>query len=345
MNKYFSGVLLDERTDEAIEKDYLSIEVQGEGSQNWSSLKELRSYPIWHQDGSGACVAFTVAKMASIELKRQTEEWLDLSPAFIYQKRVNRGRSGMIVADAFEIARKHGTTLEALMKSQNLTDEQIDSLEETQFAKGIAKSLSDIINAYLYLPIDMGHIADAIENGHGVALLIYANFDEYNDVPQVKRTLNYLDAEVRHMVTAVDYYTHSEFGRVLVIEDSWGVGHGQGGRRLITEKFLSRRCITAVYFDHFEFDGFAMEMDEFKTPLAFSQQSDEVAKLQDFLKTQNFFPSNQQSTGYYGNITRQAVLNWQLKELDDEVEVRSLQGRHFGPKSIARANEIIRLKI
>ena len=57
----------------------------------------------------------------------------------------------------------------------------------------------------------------------------------------------------------------------------------------------------------------------------------DVTKLQEWLKTQGYFPKDQATTGYYGDITRTAVANWQKAS---GINAGADAG-YFGPKSKA----------
>lgn len=57
----------------------------------------------------------------------------------------------------------------------------------------------------------------------------------------------------------------------------------------------------------------------------------DVTKLQEWLKTQGYFPKDQATTGYYGDITKTAVANWQKAS---GINAGADAG-YFGPKSKA----------
>ena len=333
--KKFTGVLEDPRAEEEKQKDWQADEVLLPTASRWDKkpISELKANPIWSQNGSGSCVAMTKARQVSIEIKRKTGEWIDFSPAFIYQRRVNQGE-GMWVANANDIVAKQGTTLEALMNSQNLSEDEINLVPETSVAKAIAEGIKIACQSYLYVPADMDKIAQALDKGHGVGILLYADFDEYNEKPEARKKLLYTDAQIKHMVTAVDYFLSEDGERCLWIEDSWGIGHGLGGRRIFTEDFVKERVRLADYFDEFNLDVKIENSYSFKENLQFGQRNDEIKKLQKFLKERGFFPVNQEATGYYGNITAKAVLGWQLdNKVDSEETLKRLDGHYFGPKS------------
>jgi hypothetical protein len=341
MNEFFTGVLEDPRTKEEKLKDWSADEVlAGDAPAEWR-MKEPRSFPIWNQYSTSACVAFAKAKQISIEVWRQTGVWIDFSPSSIYQLRRNADR-GMYIADANEIVNKRGVSLEALMESQNLTEEQIMAVKRTKVADLFASAIAEAVVSYLYLPVGIDRIAQAIEKGPAVSLLIYANADEYTDIPEAKnRYLTYDKADIRHEVVAVDYYLDQTLGKVLAIEDSWGPGHGQGGRRIFTEDFVNMRVVQADYFSVFSFDGETPKPKlNFTKDLKFGDQGEDVRKLQDMLKFEGKFPTDQDSTGYYWHITAKAVLAWQIEhKVDSLTELNRLGGHFFGPASRKTANQ------
>lgn len=284
------------------------------------------------------CVAFSKAKQVSIEVFNLTGVWIDFSPAFIYQKRKNNG-VGMWVADANDIVVKQGTTLEAVMKSQNLTEDQINKVKETLVAKGFAEGVKRACESYFYLPIDMDSFARVLDN-HAVSLLIFAEPDEYTTMPVARHDyLTYETAKIKHQVTAVDYFL-KDGQRCLWIEDSWGEGTGQGGRRIFTEDFVLKRVRSADYFDRFLLDPQEGIDYKFYKTMKFGDKGEQVILLQNFLKDKGYFPVNQISTGNYLSITAKAVLDWQLaNNVDSEEELLKLQGHFFGPKSLRVVNQ------
>jgi len=283
------------------------------------------------------CVAFSKAKQVSIELQNQTGSWIDFSPSFIYKRRQNQGM-GMWVADANDIVVKQGTTLEAVMKSQNLTEDQINKVKESKVATAFAGGVKEACQSYFYLPISIDAMANVLDN-HAVSLLLFAEPDEYTEMPVARHEyLTYETAKIKHEVTAVDYFI-KDGQRCLWIEDSWGEGMGQGGRRIFTEDFILKRVRTADYFDRFILDEPNDTPYNFYQDMKFGDKGDQVILLQNFLKDRGFFPINQLSTGNYYHITAKAVLEWQLaNNVDTKETLLNLKGHYFGPKSREKAN-------
>ncbi len=141
--------------------------------------------------------------------------------------------------------------------------------------------------------------------------MIWVNFgaNEWKRVPTVLSN----DAPYVHSVTAIppkDKLVHVTFGmwngeKAVVIQDSWGLIQDTfSGKRIITESFYKARNLFAAYPTTFKFDA----------PATVAPHYDgSIVSLQDCLKYEGLFPSNQTSTGVYGNITRTAVIAFQKR--------------------------------
>lgn len=344
--KFFSGVVGNPLEDIKVVEGWSIDEIlPASAPVNWKKKKEseLADYPIWSQYRTSACVAFAKAKQVSIVIFKMTGVWIDFSPASIYQLRANRPYPGMNISNANDIVNHSGVTLEALMKSQNLTEEQIHAVRRTRVADMFAKAIAEAVVAYLYVPVSMERIAQTIEAGKAVSLLLYAQSDEYNkETPIVKYPdLKYADADIRHEIVATDYYINEKGIKIIWADDSWGIDDGQGGHRNLTNEFISARVILADAIDIFSFEGLNTKPPtySFDVNLTIGDNSPEVVKLQDMLKFEKKFPVDQASTGLYGPITAEAVMKWQIEnEVAPEYELRELKGNHWGPASRAVAN-------
>jgi hypothetical protein len=342
--KYTAGALEDKRTEIEQEKDYLFEEmVSSPDLVNWTekTKDEWRSFPIFSQDGSGSCVAQTMRKMLGIMHWLKDGVFIDFSASHIYQRRINKTKGGMGSNDVFKIAQQ-GTTLNLLAPSDDMTDDEMDIVKVQDYQEKIGEVFK--IGNYVTIPSDIETIASVIQKtGKGVMVWFYFKHSEWTDVPFIKYpTLQRsLSTTSRHSVTAVDF-TLYKGKRALIIEDSWGKKYGLGGRRIITEDFFDERNYYAAYPINFKFEeGDETSTFKFTKTLEFGQRNSDIVELQDVLKGKGFFPTNIQSTGYYGSITAKAVLAFQLAfYVDDPMVLNDLAGRIVGPKTIATLNDI-----
>ena len=136
-----------------------------------------------------------------------------------------------------------------------------------------------------------------------------------------------------HAVCATDFSLVNGV-KTLCCRDSAGQFSSPTGIRLITEDFLNKRCRGAMYFLGAKAitAPTAPVAAPFLVDMSYGQTSTEIARLQAFLAKLGYFtyPDN---TGFYGEITRQAVLAFQQDHVANQswwayLVVMANQGRH-----------------
>lgn len=330
-DEIFTGVLGDPRVDPKVIDGWKIDEVLAESATlNWQKKNPntLVSYPVWNQHGTSACVAFSKAKQVSIKVNQLTGTWIDFSPASIYQLRANKPQGGMNIGDANEIVNTRGATLEALMKSQMLTEAQIEVVPRTKVADLFAGAIAESVVSYLYVPNNIDRIAQTIEAGKAVSLLIYGGYDEYSrPVPIVTNpNLTYAQAPIRHEVVAVDYYLDENNQKRLRIEDSSHFGNL--AVRDFTEDWINRRCILADAIDIFTFEP--------GQPIDLKPRYDgSIISLQKCLRFEGFFPEGVDFVENLGPITKDGINKFQRKYGLHPTGTSSV-----GPKTKAKLQEL-----
>ena len=200
----FTGLLEDDRSAEEKEYDVAGIEFGTTiwGPVRWRQKKtsELNLDPLWWQDGSGSCVAFSTSRMIAKEIKRRTGRWLDLSPGYIYQKRVNKNSDGMFTYDAVEIANIDGVTLDALNPSFGLSEQEINAVKYTEIDEKVAAAFADLIGKAIVAPKDFEAVAAILEQKKAVIVSIFGTTAECKlEVPKViDPDLKRENAPIRH---------------------------------------------------------------------------------------------------------------------------------------------------
>ena len=346
-NKKGTGAEIDIRPPSEQIKDYDFREVVASVNKvDWYEKpeKDWRSFPIFDQNGSGSCVAQTLAKMLGIMYWLIHGVYVHFSATHIYQRRSNKPNGGMIGVEAFEIVRKGGATLEVLVPSQKMTDRQMDSVDIHEYKKRVGEIFK--IGNHIGTPVkDIDLIASIIQTTKKpIMTWCWASYSEWDrDVPIIKdENLTLYTAPVRHSITVVDF-TLYKGKKALIIEDSWGAKRGKAGRRIITEDFFEKRNWFNRYFMNFVFNDEVIEIPshKFSKKMYFGENNDEIKALQDFLKALGLFPTNIGSTGFYGAITAKAVYNFQVKyKVADMGELNALQGRIVGDKTLSALNKI-----
>ncbi len=337
------GAIIDPRSDSEKEKDFLLAELVADlDPVNWGVKQQWRKFPIFDQNGSGSCVAQTVAKMGGVMYWLLNGAYVHFSATHVYQRRSNKPSGGMIGTNAGEIA-KQSITLEELAPSQKMTDKQMDNFVIAPYKDEVGK----VFKMGNYVQLYTGNI-DAVastiqKTGKPVMVWYYFDYPEWTTTPVLKNSYSAPNgAPCRHSVTAVDYTildkTHTSdkslWGKkALIIDDSWGTRYGEKGQRFITEDFHKARNFFAMYFTNFQFDNNGTPNPlpnpnpvppapnkpkyTFNTDLKYSATvvygNKDIIALQNILKYEGLFPINTQSTGYFGSITKKAVVGFQTK--------------------------------
>lgn len=371
----FLGANIDTRPEEAKVKDIGFVELVSMANPvDWKEKKESewRTFPDQNQDGSGSCVAQTIKKLAGIQLFLKEGKYVEFSATPVYQARSNRPAGGMIGVEAFDIWKRDGITLEALVPSYKMNDAQMDAYPVEQYEKDIAKVFA--ISNHIGAPLkDIDTVASIIQTTKkGVMLWYYFTSAEWSPlIPVVKNQNLNLQEASRHSVTAVDYFLYKIDGKLvkcLLIEDS--AHFGGRTRRIVTEDFHKARNWFARYPMTFKFQDQSQpaptpeptplpskpkytfskvlefiplnEQGKISDTVKNTAQKADVIALQNILKYEGLFPANTDSTGYFGATTAKAVYNYQVKhavaplsELDSIVP----KGGRVGSKTIESLNK------
>lgn len=347
INKAYYGAEKDNRSELQKAQDYQADEVASAAPVEWKekTVDEWKKLPTRDQDGSSTCVAQVCTKLLGIENLNEEGKFIVFSARDIYERRVNKPNSGMYGPDALKICSKFGATTEERLPSQKMSEAEIVSpfVRDSEDIK-IAETYR--AGGYVTIPIKIDRIADIIQNQKkGVLLFIYANWEEWTDVPTIKdRNLNLDTALIRHGVTGVDT-TLWKGEKAIVIDDSWGRFYGFNGQRVLTESFLKERCYFAGYLldlSNKRTEPIPKPKFKFTKPLFFGlRNNEEVKMLQDMLKYEELFPQKIESTGNYLQITGKAVRDWQVKHgIMDFANEKDTRKVRFGSKSVSLANKL-----
>lgn len=357
--QFQSGAVLDTRTEEAKLSDYKFEElVTAINPVTWTDKVQgaWRKFPIFNQDGSGSCVAQTLAKLLGVMYFIKNQLYVHFSATHIYQRRANKPQGGMAGVDAFNIGRQ-GVTLEELVPSQNMNDGQMDGVQIPQYKQDVGKVFK--IGNFIVVPIkDIDTIASIIQTTEkAVMVWFFFEYNEWTDVPQIiNPNLDlYVAATNRHSVSAVDFTMYAG-EKALIIEDSWGKFAGLQGQRVIRESFFKARNFFAAYPVTFQFEDQAVPPPQppqpvppvnpkpkynFTKVLTFGMSDPDVKTLQGILQYEGTFPKNVAPTGYYGAVTAKGVLAFQIKhQVAPLAELQPLQGRRVGEKTRAKLNQL-----
>lgn len=321
--KYGTGALVDPRPYEEKIKDYQAEEVAAFAPVPWREKpqSEWRKFPIFDQDGSSSCVAQSTAKSLGINNFLEEKEFAHLSARDIYARRKNKPSGGMWGQDACEIARSYGATLNALMNGQQLGESEMNRDDDRKPSHEVIGKVYRAAN-WFALPFDIERIASIVAEGKPAMLFFRFDYGEWDREAPIIQPASQKSAH--HAITGVDF-TLYQGKKAIIIDDSWGQNRGINGQRVVTEEWFNPtfgRITWASYFD--DLSNLALlnpQITEkpkyrFTRELTVGSRGHDVAQLQrclGYLKDAEgyLFPLSQEPTGYYGGITRRAVLRYQ----------------------------------
>ena len=307
----FTGVIDDPRSDFDKNKDYQHEELFGRGVYLWKekAMEDWKSYPIRNQNGSGMCGAFSCAKALGINNKMETGQYVDLSPVYIYNQRLNNS-SGMWMQNMFDIACNGGSPTDPDYKSDGITDDMAKAMGFTEDQKKEAMQYRG--KNYVFITDrNIDNIASVVDQGMTPILLMRCNFKEWTNEPTVVDGITEQDYNVNHFIPVVDA-TLYKGKKCLIIEDSWGQQYGYKGRRILSEDFIKARVFYAGYIVDLPTADLNKPKHTFNRDLVFGTRGEEVIALQKCLVWEGLLKP-EFVTGYFGNYTMKAVMDFQTK--------------------------------
>jgi hypothetical protein len=336
--KHGTGALDDTRTPEEKERDFLFDEIVASAEPVvWIEKPPhtWRRYPLFNQGSSNACVAYSLALVIGAMFQQILGYFIHFSPGYIYNRRTNKDAPGMNAVDAFSIPQRDGIALEEHVPSQNMTDEQMALVKEKQHHIDIARALFQTEN-YIFDPVrDIEVIASIIQKtDKPVVVWFRFNYGEWGAVPMASLEI----PRYHHSVVATDFTLYKS-KKSIIIQDSWGpAGYDNTGLRVITEDFHRARNTFSGHVMRLKYGQSTPPKNTFTLTMKVGDRGEEVKKLQEVLRSLGHFPTNVDTTGYYGGVTAKAVFEFQKA---NGVDDQGTQGRIVGPATRKALNGII----
>lgn len=308
--KHGTGWLGDEPSDKAykVEEIYSAYDTVVWTEKTPDQWKRFE--PIRNQNGSSACVSFTVALMLGAENKLEENKFIVLSPKMIYGRGFEPN-GGMFYDKGLSLGSTQGSTLEVFLPSDSLGENSMRDLsDEKESDRIIGKIFRG--GAYIYLPKDIDVVASFIQKGKVLAGGTRFNAGGFNSGEVILSS----NGTYGHAIALIDF-TIWKGEKAIIFQNSWGSGWGFGGLGIITEsQFKSGGFILSAYYEDLKNSTSTTEKPKLKilaTNLKIGDNNGEVMKLQIILQHLGLFPEVQKCTGYYGGITRQGVKDFQVK--------------------------------
>lgn len=314
-----TGYLEDKRSDKEKGKDFLHEELNFGGGAEWltraKALKSAKKYEKFNQLSTSSCVAHAGALALGIDNFLEGEGYIKLAPAFIYRNRVNFRGAGMYAYDLGEIGSNKGSCKYQLLPTPK-TENEINALsinKEMEEDALIWRSEN-----YVFLNNPTVTQLKNISNGMGKAIpiSIFSTRDEWaREYPEViEKNLELGNAYIRHMIAVLPNSAYEYRGKkyVIIQDSAW---FGGLNIRHLSEDFIKERVRHGLYFINLPNPRPNKEKSisfrfNFYRHLQVGDRGEDVKKLQRALKDLGFF-SYPELTGYFGGITRKAVIDFQ----------------------------------
>lgn len=291
------------------------------------------------QEQSFSCGGQAWAYLAEILEALKTASYEPRSAKYVYaQTAVPTGGSrGRDNADIFV---NQGVSRETVLPSYPATEAHLtrsqDITDPVRINAKLARSF-----VYAQTPINMNSIAMAIRDHGGVILGVDGsnNGTWSSEFPKPPTS-----TEWRHWI----YFGKAKkIGGIKYIGclNSWGTDVGVSGWQWIEETYLNSGHVWSAW-THVLMPPITPPVEPpvqhvFNVNLAYGETSEEVKHLQTKLKKLGFFPAALAPTLFYGDITRRAVLSFQVTHnVSPIADLIALQGKSFGPKSRAKINSL-----
>ena len=322
---------------------------------------DVKDIPIWNQRKLGACVGHAGAKYKQELDKEDTKTVIPLSARFLYS--ICKAQDGcpgegtyprvsmaalMDYGCATEATIVNDTTLdhETYVYNRQIANIPMAAIEEAKKYK---------ISSYAAVDISKNGIKSAVFQAFGCSMLVRVGNEWYTDT---EGNITWDASKILpvrppnpitsgHQIYVYKYETVGNDLKVYFINswsDQWGLA-GKGWFWLSQYLPFIDEAWTAIDIPQDLLDNVnnLPKPGDFKhnflTTLKLGQTSDEVRALQIALKIDGSF-KYPYITGFYGNITAKAVLDFQLKYVSlNWYEKYILAGNLVGPKTLSVLNQ------
>lgn len=343
----YTGVNEDTRPQEKKDKDWTHEEraTAFTGTNPFGNAKiTVSPYPLENQKRTSSCVPHGIGLALAIERKADNEEYVQLSPIFIYRQRSNYPDEGSYPQEIFNLYKKNGAPVYSLLPTPE-TEEEANAIvipsaltNDAAIYKGLNYfTLATTKN-------DINEIAKIAQQGHGVAITLFATYQEWaQEYPQIQVPgLARQYAAIRHEICVLPKSGFIENGiKYVTIQDSSAFGNRQ--IRYVSEDFIRARVFDAGYWDTVaSYGGGPLPVGyTFTKILKVGATGSEVLALQKLLISQHVLPQDC-ATGTFGGLTLAGIHAFQNRFAADILMPLHLNTPTdiWGSACIAKANHL-----
>jgi len=302
-----------------------------------------------NQNGSGSCGGQSWASYAA-SLEAQFSGTLEeRSAKYIYAQTFEQGGGSTGRANA-KIFVNQGVAREEVCPSYENGNPPSEAFmtRTGDITEAMRKDAeNDKSLCYANVPNDIDSTAQAIKVNGGVILGVVGSNNG-----------TWLSSNPKHPKVGEKFWYHWVYAGKARLKDgkkqigllnSWGDNVGENGWQWLDEEYFTEivpngngaTCIWQVWTHVYAPPAIPVYHHTFMKRLEYGMRGDEVKALQQVLLIEGDFPSNVPCTGYYGGITADAVLKFQLNYNIDTPEVlHNLKGHYVGPKTLMKLNAL-----
>jgi hypothetical protein len=325
-----------------------------------SYFVDISKLDVWHQKKIGACVGHAIGKYKQKLDEVDTGTPPKLSARFLYamaKARDNYSGEGTYPNLVFKILKDIGCATEKTCP--NNTDLSHEEYVYMRDERNIPQSAIDEaykakIGGYAWVLKDKQSIKQAIVNAYGCACLVRLGNEWWTDIkgrysqdPDKICPMRIPNPEVSgHEIWLYGYETLADGDLKIYFLNSWSKSWGKSGSGwfLFSQyKTYIEEMITAIDIPnqlleeaHNKPKTFSYH---FTKSMAVGYEGEEVKKLQEALTMTGDFDF--EITGYYGSITRKAVLDFQIRNCElSWYERNVMKGSKVGEKTLNALNKL-----
>ena len=311
----FTGVVLDKRSEEEKEKDYLHEETNlaMAAAPSYDNEKiTVSPFPLEDQVYTSSCVPHGATLGLGATFKKDSGTFLRLSKAFVYRQRSTYPTEGMWHQQAYDILRTIGSCLFDTLPTPR-TEKEINAVTITDAMREEAAKYKGLEYYRFAFPNEIDSLASAADQGFIVTIVFFSSVREWSrEYPALLDTVDFNKAPVRHCVTVLPNSGFIENGKKhITIQDSSKFGAIQ--LRHLSEDFVRARVYDAMYWKKAKIEAPSDKpVHTFVIPLQVGSKGEEVLHLQKVLVYEKLLPEDC-ITGLFAGRTRAAVKALQEK--------------------------------
>lgn len=213
---------------------------------------------------------------------------------------------------------------------------KLQSIPNAEVAR-LSSLCVDKLAGYAQLPVDLVSLAHGVSDSKAGILCRYEVGKEWWTPSWLTKDIDPLRAPQQIVSGHAIGQTYFEAEEVMfTLANTWGTDWNAQGNAHV---YPSSYSCTEAWIPYYQTPAPSFHHN-FVVDLQLGQTSGDIVALQTALQIDGEFPQNLPCTGFYGEITRRAVLQYQLKyKVAPVTELNALQGKRVGAKTRAQLNK------